>query len=62
MDKLLRRQQVEEIVGLNKSRIYVLMRDDKFPLPLRVGGKAVRWRESELSEWIETRERSSGWS
>ena len=60
MDKLLRRQQVEDTVGLSKSRIYALMRDDKFPLPLRVGGRAVRWRESELSDWIDSRERAMG--
>ena len=36
-DKMLRREEVETICGLTRSTIYRLMREDKFPLPKRLG-------------------------
>ena len=54
-DRLLRRQEVEQLVGLSRSSIYRLMQIGRFPLPLKIGPSAVRWKESELTTWIETR-------
>ena len=54
-DKLLRRPAVEERVCLSPSRIYSLMKEGKFPRPIRLSHQAVAWRESEIEEWIETR-------
>ena len=54
-DRLLRRQQVEEITGLSRSSIYRLMKSGEFPLPVRVGSTAVRWRASDITAWLESR-------
>ena len=54
-DRLLRRRQVEEITGLSRSSIYRLMRDGKFPRPVKVGLAAVRWRASDITAWLESR-------
>ena len=54
-DMLLRRQEVERIVGLSRSSIYRLMQDEDFPRPVRVGRSAVRWRASDIKAWLETR-------
>ena len=54
-DRLLRRQQVEEITGLSRSSIYRLMKSGEFPLPVRVGATAVRWRASDITAWLESR-------
>ena len=54
-DRLLRRQEVEGIVGLGRSSIYRQMQAGEFPRPVRVGPAAVRWRESDITAWLESR-------
>ena len=58
-DRLLRRDEVEARCGYSRTSIYRLMRAGLFPLPLRVGPRAVRWPESEIEHWISERPRAS---
>ena len=51
--KLLRRKQVEEASGLSRSSIYQMMAEGRFPKPLKVGRRAVRWSEEDLKQWQE---------
>ena len=59
-DRLMRRQEVEKITGLGRSSIYRLMQKGDFPRPVRVGPAAVRWRESEVKAWVNSRPRALG--
>ncbi len=59
-DILLTRQQVEARTGLARSSIYRLMRLGRFPEPLRIGERAVRWSEAELSTWLASRPKATG--
>ena len=59
--RILRRQEVERITGLSKASIYRKMRTGKFPLPLKLGARAVAWRADEIHEWIASRPRALGW-
>lgn len=61
-ETLLTRQQVEIFVGLSCSTIYRLMRSrpPAFPVPIKIGQRAVRWKASELAEWVDTRPRATG--
>ena len=59
-DRLLNRPAVEEITGLGRTALYRAMREQRFPEPLRVGPKSVRWRLSEVQRWIDSLERSHG--
>lgn len=59
-DQLMRRQEVEARCQLSCSTIYRLMRAGEFPEPLKVGPRAVRWRESEIAQFLEERDRASG--
>ena len=52
---LLRLCDVQARCGLARSTIYRLMRDELFPKPIKVGFRAVRWREREITEWVESR-------
>ena len=54
-DSLLRRPDVEKLVGLKRAWIYQLMRQGEFPLPVRLGDRAVAWRESDIAAWISER-------
>ena len=59
-ERLLRRQEVEKIVGLSCATIYRLMRKGQFPLPIKLGGQTVRWKKSELDAYIDNCPKSSG--
>lgn len=52
-DTLLRLPDVEKISGYKKSKIYNLMAEQKFPQPIRLGIRTVRWKSSEISSWID---------
>lgn len=55
VQQLYRRPAVQEITCLSRSSIYDLMRQGKFPRPIKLTGKAVAWRESDLTAWLESR-------
>ncbi|MDE0388009.1 MAG: AlpA family phage regulatory protein [Rhodospirillales bacterium] len=58
--KLLRREEVEERFGLSRSWIYSEMRAGRFPEPVRIGKRAVRWRVADLDEWAAGRPVAQG--
>ncbi len=60
MYKMLKRDEVEEICKISRSAIYRLMREADFPEPIRVGQRAVRWRESEVKDFLDSRPRAAG--
>ena len=53
MDQLLTFKDVSSRTRLGRTSIYRLMRQGRFPRPKKIGPQAVRWRESELQEWID---------
>ena len=59
-DRLLSRGEVERRVGLQRSALYDLMRRGKFPEPIRVTARAVRWSAREVESWVAGLERSHG--
>ena len=52
MEKLLKLPDVKELTCRSTSRIYADMASGKFPKPVKIGVRAVAWRESELREWL----------
>lgn len=56
---LLRRNIVERRTGLARSTIYSMMKAGTFPLPIRVGKRAVRWREADIRDFVESK---GGWT
>lgn len=54
-DKILRRPDVEDITGLGRSTIYDWMKKGEFPKPVKLGSRAVGWRESDIVAWLESR-------
>ena len=59
-DRLLRRPDVEQRCGVTRSTIYRLMDEERFPRPIHVGPKAVRWLESDIDAWMASRPRAEG--
>lgn len=52
---------VKALLGFSTSGLYALMRRESgFPLPLKIGRKAIRWRRADLEEWLATRPLATG--
>ena len=58
-DRLIRRQEVEEMTGLSRSTIYRHKKEGMFPEPVRIGPRAVRWRHSDIIAQIESKPQGS---
>lgn len=52
IDYFLRRVEVERIVKLSRTEIYRRMDAGTFPRPIKLGSRAVRWRESDVVKWM----------
>ena len=53
MDRLLTQKQVIDHVGLSRQMIYNLRQAGRFPAPVDLGSRALRWRESAVSAWMD---------
>lgn len=53
--RLLSKKQVAELVGFHPEHVMRMVRQDKFPKPIKCGGSensANRFVEAEVQEWI----------
>ena len=57
--KILRRSSVENLIGLSRSSIYLMMANGEFPKPIKLGRRAVGWREQDIKDWLEQLEEKS---
>lgn len=63
--RLLRRRQLEQVIGLSRSTIYARLDknsphyDPTFPKPITLGSMSVAWVEAEIQSWIASRIASS---
>ena len=53
-ESLLRLPEVEAVVGLKKSKLYTLIQEGRFPQPVKLGTRSVRWKASSVYAWIES--------
>lgn len=51
-DRLMKLREVENMAGLGKSSIYRRIATGEFPRPVTLSPNVVRWRESEISAWL----------
>lgn len=54
--RLLRRAEVERLVGLRRSALYEAMTQGDFPRPVKLGERAVAWRSADVLAWIASRQ------
>lgn len=52
-ERLLRLPEVETATGFKHTKLYQLINAGRFPAPVRLGTRAVRWRASQIQEWID---------
>ncbi|MDE1151039.1 MAG: AlpA family transcriptional regulator [Micavibrio sp.] len=52
-ERILRLAEVCETTGLSRSTIYAWIAEGSFPRYIRLGGKSVGWRLSDINSWID---------
>ena len=55
VQRLIRRKEVQDKVGLGASSIYAMMKQGKFPQCLNLSERRVAWIESEIDQWVSER-------
>ena len=51
--RILRRTEVLFMTGLATSTLYAMMEKGEFPKPIKLGRRAVGWRERDIMDWVE---------
>jgi len=52
---LIRLPEVQRRTGYSKAWIYRLISQNRFPLAVKIGSRAIAFVESEVEEWISQR-------
>lgn len=55
VERLMRLDELEEVLGLKRSSIYKMIAERRFPPPLKLTRRASAWHEPEVREWIAAR-------
>jgi prophage regulatory protein len=53
IDHILRLEEVKELTQKSKSSIYSDIAQNLFPAPFKIGSRAVGWKQSQISEWLD---------
>jgi len=53
IDPLLTPIQLAELLGVHRNSLRRLVASQRLPRPLRISHKVVRWKHSEIEEWLE---------
>lgn len=52
-NRLLRRPEVEQLVGLKTSALYANMKAGLFPRPVKIGKRGVAWRSADIAAFLQ---------
>jgi prophage regulatory protein len=50
--RFIRLKEVMHVTGLGRSSIYNYMAEGRFPKTVSLGGRAVAWVESKITDWM----------
>ncbi|NQY19800.1 MAG: AlpA family phage regulatory protein [Campylobacteraceae bacterium] len=56
MCNYLRVKTVAEKVGISKSTIWLWVKENKFPKPIKVSPQVSVWNEDKIEEWMNNKE------
>lgn len=57
-NKIYRLPEVLDLTDLCRTSVYRALAAKDFPVPIMLGKRAVGWRESELMDWVQTRQQA----
>ena len=60
LDRVVRKPEVLNAVGLSDCTVWRMEKDGKFPKRLKLGAQSVGWFESEIVGWLKDRAAARG--
>lgn len=54
-NRILRIEDVVAKLGVSRSSLYAWAKAESFPRPIKLGARAVGWKESTIDQWLEDR-------
>lgn len=60
MDRVVRRKQLLELIGVSSTTQWRMERAGEFPARVKIGKGLVGWHLTEVEKWLENRERVLG--
>lgn len=54
-DRLIDSKETDRISGIKSSQRYALIREGKFPTPIRLSRRCSRWSEAAVLTWVQER-------
>jgi len=58
-NRVIRRPEVQTLTGIPRSTLYAKIAAGDFPAPIKIGQRAVGWREAEVNDWLSNCQRST---
>ena len=55
MGRLIRLTEVVAQTGMSKPSVYRQLQAGTFPRPVKLGPRAVAWRQEDIENWIQSR-------
>ena len=55
LNRVLRLPEVLTVCGLSRSSVYLKIKEETFPTPIKLGERSVGWIEEEIQDWIDQR-------
>lgn len=59
LHRVARLPEVVNRTGLSRGSIYRLMSAGRFPKSVKIGERAIAWRESDLLAWLDSRQQAA---
>jgi len=53
--QVLRFPAVKAMTGLPRSTLYLYMKENRFPKPVKLGARSVAWIQAEVENWLQER-------
>ena len=60
LERMVRQPEVLEVTGVSAATIWRWVNSGDFPAPVKLGGpggRSIGWREGEVREWLDSRQR-----
>ena len=48
-------KEVLSTTKINRSTLWRMVQDGRFPPPIRISERCIRWPENQVNEWIDAR-------
>jgi prophage regulatory protein len=53
-NRILRVHDVMAVTGLRRTSLYEMVRQNRFPTPVKLATRAVGWRETDVVAWMDS--------